>query len=66
MNYMRINSSIYEITIISDSLPDPDYERNRKRIVYDPSQHNYGSEAPTMREIRGTFRTMFGSGVQEI
>lgn len=29
-----------------------DYERNRKRIVYDPSQHNYGSEAPTMREIR--------------
>ncbi len=33
-------------------LPDPDYERNRKRIVYDPSQHNYGSEAPTMREIR--------------
>ena len=33
-------------------LPDPDYERNRKRIVYDPSQHNYGSEEPTMREIR--------------
>ncbi len=23
-----------------------------KRIVYDPSQHNYGSEEPTMREIR--------------
>ena len=23
-------------------LPDPDYERNRKRIVYDPSQHHYG------------------------
>jgi len=33
-------------------LPDPDYERNRKRIVYDPSQHDYASEAPTMREIR--------------
>ena len=33
-------------------LPDPDYERNRKRIVYDPSQHQYGEEAPTMREIR--------------
>jgi oligopeptide transport system ATP-binding protein len=33
-------------------LPDPDYERNRKRIVYDPSQHNYGGEEPVMREIR--------------
>ncbi|MEH6980147.1 peptide ABC transporter ATP-binding protein, partial [Bacillus pseudomycoides] len=29
-----------------------DYERNRKRIVYDPSQHQYGNETPTMREIR--------------
>ncbi|SFJ08458.1 MULTISPECIES: ABC transporter ATP-binding protein [unclassified Bacillus (in: firmicutes)] len=33
-------------------LPDPDYERNRKRIVYDPSQHQYGNEVPQMREIR--------------
>ncbi|MCM3735122.1 ATP-binding cassette domain-containing protein [Bacillus cytotoxicus] len=33
-------------------LPDPDYERNRKRIVYDPSQHQYGNEEPQMREIR--------------
>lgn len=33
-------------------LPDPDYERNRKRVVYDPAQHNYGSEEPSMREIR--------------
>lgn len=33
-------------------LPDPDYERNRKRIVYDPSQHEYGNEEPQMREIR--------------
>ncbi|WP_129729071.1 MULTISPECIES: ABC transporter ATP-binding protein [Bacillaceae] len=32
-------------------LPDPDYERNRKRVVYDPAQHNYGSEEPSMREI---------------
>lgn len=32
-------------------LPDPDYERNRKRVVYDPVQHNYGSEEPSMREI---------------
>ncbi|MFD3447339.1 ABC transporter ATP-binding protein [Microbacteriaceae bacterium 4G12] len=33
-------------------LPDPDYERNRKRIIYDPTQHNYDKEEPTMREIR--------------
>lgn len=33
-------------------LPDPDYERNRKRIVYDPSQHQYGEEVPQMREIQ--------------
>ncbi|PEA53160.1 peptide ABC transporter ATP-binding protein [Bacillus pseudomycoides] len=33
-------------------LPDPDYERNRKRIVYDPSQHQYGNEVPQMREVR--------------
>ncbi|MDC3417204.1 ABC transporter ATP-binding protein [Aquibacillus salsiterrae] len=32
-------------------LPDPDYERNRKRIVYDPSQHDI-SEAPEFREVR--------------
>lgn len=33
-------------------LPDPDYERNRKRIVYDPSQHDYTNEEPKLREIR--------------
>lgn len=33
-------------------LPDPDYERNRKRTVYNPSQHEYGNEEPQMREIR--------------
>ncbi|MCP8968308.1 ABC transporter ATP-binding protein [Ectobacillus ponti] len=33
-------------------LPDPDYERNRKRIVYDPKQHDYANEEPKMREIR--------------
>ncbi|WP_020059820.1 ABC transporter ATP-binding protein [Bacillus sp. 123MFChir2] len=33
-------------------LPDPDYERNRKRIVYDSSQHQYGNEEPQMREVR--------------
>lgn len=33
-------------------LPDPDYERNRKRIMYDPAQHTYRNEEPVMREIR--------------
>jgi len=33
-------------------LPDPDYERNRKRIVYDPKQHNYEDEKPEFREVR--------------
>ena len=43
MNYMRIQFI---------HIRNHYYQRNRKRIVYDPSQHNYGSEAPTMREIR--------------
>lgn len=33
-------------------LPDPAYERNRRRIKYDPTTHNYGDEVPEMREIR--------------
>ncbi|UFU00569.1 ATP-binding cassette domain-containing protein [Radiobacillus kanasensis] len=32
-------------------LPDPDYERNRTRISYDPSQHDT-SEEPEFREVR--------------
>ncbi|MCP8615578.1 ABC transporter ATP-binding protein [Salirhabdus salicampi] len=32
-------------------LPDPDYERNRKRVAYDPSIHDT-SEEPEWREIR--------------
>ncbi|WP_407271044.1 ABC transporter ATP-binding protein [Radiobacillus sp. PE A8.2] len=32
-------------------LPDPDYERNRTRITYDPSEHDQ-SEEPVFREIR--------------
>lgn len=31
-------------------LPDPDYERNRKRIIYDPSEYE-SSENATFREI---------------
>ncbi|QKE73494.1 ABC transporter ATP-binding protein [Arthrobacter citreus] len=33
-------------------LPDPVYERNRKRIVYDASQHDYSNEEPKLREVR--------------
>ncbi|MBB6453045.1 oligopeptide transport system ATP-binding protein [Salirhabdus euzebyi] len=32
-------------------LPDPDYERSRKRIAYDPATHDT-SEEPEFREIR--------------
>jgi oligopeptide transport system ATP-binding protein len=33
-------------------LPDPNYERNRKRVVYDPTTHNYGNEEPVLREVK--------------
>jgi oligopeptide transport system ATP-binding protein len=33
-------------------LPDPVYERNRKRIVYDSTQHDYSNEEPKLREVR--------------
>lgn len=32
-------------------LPDPDYERNRQRITYDPSKHD-NSEEPEFREVK--------------
>jgi ABC-type oligopeptide transport system ATPase subunit len=34
-------------------LPDPHYEKRRKRIVYQPTlEHDYSNEEPTIREIR--------------
>ncbi|WP_243385714.1 ABC transporter ATP-binding protein [Bacillus kexueae] len=34
-------------------LPDPDTERTRKRIIYDPSQHQYKpGEEPQFREVK--------------
>ncbi|MBU5436915.1 ABC transporter ATP-binding protein [Tissierella sp. MSJ-40] len=33
-------------------LADPNYERHRKRIYYDPSIHNYDKEEPELVEIR--------------
>lgn len=31
--------------------PDPVLEKRRKRIIYDPTKHNYNSEKPEMREV---------------
>lgn len=34
-------------------LPDPHYEKKRKRIVYKPEEtHDYSKEGPSMREVR--------------
>lgn len=33
-------------------LPDPDHEKTRKRIKYDPSMHDYSTENPEWVEIR--------------
>ena len=34
-------------------LPDPLYEKNRKRIVYNPlAEHDYSTDQPAMREIK--------------
>ena len=33
-------------------LPDPDYEKTRERIKYDPSMHDYSTESPEWVEIR--------------
>ena len=34
-------------------LPDPEYEKTRKRIVYNPlADHDYSVEGPTMREVK--------------
>jgi oligopeptide transport system ATP-binding protein len=43
----------YTISLLSAiPQPDPDYEKNRKRIHYNPSQHNYDkSNLPTLKEI---------------
>jgi ABC-type oligopeptide transport system ATPase subunit len=32
-------------------LPDPMYERNRRRIIYDPNQHDYKNDKPELTEI---------------
>lgn len=42
----------YTISLLSAiPQPDPDYEKGRKRIHYDPRQHNYFFDKPSLREI---------------
>ena len=42
----------YTISLLSAiPQPDPDYEKNRKRIHYNPRQHNYRTDLPSLREI---------------
>jgi oligopeptide transport system ATP-binding protein len=42
----------YTISLLSAvPLPDPDLEKNKKLIVYDPEAHRYGTDKPTWREI---------------
>lgn len=31
--------------------PDPDYEKNRTRIAYNPMQHDYRTDKPSLREV---------------
>lgn len=33
-------------------LPDPEFEKIRKRIIYDPSIHDYSVDKPSLREIK--------------
>lgn len=42
----------YTVSLLSAiPQPDPDYEKNRSRIHYNPSAHNYWKEKPSLREI---------------
>lgn len=33
-------------------VPDPDFEKSRERITYDPSVHNYQEDGPELHEIK--------------
>jgi oligopeptide transport system ATP-binding protein len=42
----------YTISLLSAiPQPDPDYEKGRKRIHYNPSQHDYRIDKPSLKEI---------------
>ena len=43
----------YTISLLSAvPMPDPQIEKNKKLIRYDPSLHNYDEETPSFREIK--------------
>lgn len=42
----------YTVSLLSAiPQPDPDYEKNRQRIHYNPRQHQYFTDLPTLQEI---------------
>jgi oligopeptide transport system ATP-binding protein len=42
----------YTISLLSAiPQPDPDYEKNRQRIHYNPRQHDYRTDLPSLKEI---------------
>jgi oligopeptide transport system ATP-binding protein len=42
----------YTVSLLSAiPQPDPDYEKNRQRIHYNPRQHQYRTDSPTLKEI---------------
>ena len=42
----------YTISLLSAvPQPDPDYEKGRKRLFYDPRMHDYRFDRPSFREI---------------
>jgi oligopeptide transport system ATP-binding protein len=42
----------YTISLLSAvPLPDPDLEKNKKLVVYDPSEHQYATDKPSWREV---------------
>jgi len=42
----------YTISLLSAvPLPDPDLEKNKKLVVYDPSAHQYATDRPSWREV---------------
>jgi oligopeptide transport system ATP-binding protein len=42
----------YTVSLLSAiPQPDPEYEKNRKRIQYNPGQHDYRIDKPSLREV---------------
>lgn len=48
IHFILILNHFYQLYLF----PDPDYEKTRERIKYDPSIHDYSTESPEWVEIR--------------